>query len=115
MNEYGKVKVSETNNAFDVFALLQKTPERYLSDPNIYALQDFINGYLTGNPYPKGEPPFWSFKFFLMEKSTRKPEERFITTISEILLAECGGDKYRAYDRFFEYLEMYKNQESSQP
>lgn len=103
------MKIYESKRAFDILDLIKKNPERYLSDSNIIALQDFINGYLTGNPYPDDDPPFWDFDTFLLSESEFKYENGNRNLISRILLNECNGDKYQSFNRFFEYLELYKN------
>jgi len=63
------VKVYKSKSVFDTLELIQSNPERYLSKISIIALQDFINRYLIGNPYPEDQPPFWDFDNFLLVES----------------------------------------------
>ena len=102
------MKVYHTKSAFDILELIRQNPERYLSDSSIVALQDFINGYLKGNPYPEDQPPFWDFNNFLLAKSEFEYKDGNQNLISKILLKECNGDKYASFNKFFEYLELYK-------
>lgn len=106
------MKVYNSNSAFDILELIQKNPERYLSDKSIIALQDFINGYLSGNPYPDDQPSFWDFDTFLLGKSEFEYNGGNRNLISRILMNECNQDEYESFNRFFKYLELYKKKAS---
>lgn len=103
------MKIYQSKSAFDTLELIRNNPKRYLSNSSIIALQDFINGYLRGNPYPDDQPPFWDFGNFLLDKSDFEYKDGNRNLISRILLNECNGDEYESFNKFFEYLELYKN------
>ncbi len=107
MGNYNNTKILESNKIYDVLYLIEKHPERYLSSKTITALQDFLNGYLTGNPYPKDMPPFENFSgFLLITTGLEYTDNRNL--IARILLHESNGDELKAFNNFFKSLEDYK-------
>jgi hypothetical protein len=108
MEEKKNIKIYRGKKAFDILELIRIHPERYISNKNINALQDFLNGYLAGNPYPDDNPPFWNFDHFLLEQTNFDIKNGNQNLISKILLAESHGDGNKAFDIFFDYLAEYK-------
>jgi hypothetical protein len=104
------VKIFDSKKVYDILQLIKNNPLRYLSSKTISSLQDYINGYLSGNPYSIDEPPFWDFDNYLLSKTDARLENGYRNLISKLLLKECDGDEKKAFTRFFEYLEEYKSQ-----
>lgn len=102
------MKVYSYAKIFDLLELLKENPLKFLSEASVVALQDFLNGYLKGNPHPKDDPPFWNFEGYMIEKTGFKPTEGNTHLISRILLKECCGDQHAAFIKFFIYLEEFK-------
>lgn len=96
-------------SAFNLFKVVKAHPSRYISSETISSLQDFINGYLIGNPYPDDNPPFWNFCNYLLNETDFEYKNGNRNLIARILLEECNGDELLAYECFFKYLEKYKS------
>ena len=107
MEEYNNFTIFESDKIYDVLHLIEEYPEKHLSSKTITALQDFLNGYLNGNPYPKDMPPFESFSGFLLTATNFDYKDNR-NLIAKILLHESKGDEFKAFNNFFKYLEDYK-------
>ena len=110
MKKHNELTIYEMKKAYDMLFVLEANPNRFISSNTITALQDFINGYLTGNPYPEDSPPFWDFQNYLISVTKFKYEGGTKNVIAKILLKECNDDQKESYLRFFEYLKQYKNE-----
>jgi len=110
MKKDDELTIYEMNKAYDMLFVLEAKPDRFISSKTITALQDFLNGYLTGNPYPDDSPPFWDFQNYLIGVTKFKYEGGTNNVISTVLLKECNDDQNKSYQRFFDYLKQYKNE-----
>ena len=109
MEERDGIRTYDVKKAFDILELIKIFPERYLTENTINSLQDFLNGYLCGNPYPDDEPPFWNFNNWLLGQTKFQYEGGKKNLTSRILLHETKGDQDAAFLLFFEFLDKYKN------
>ena len=107
------IKVIQARKIYEQLALIQKRPWLLLTSKSITALQNYLNGYtmwIIGDrdAYHPGEPIFDDFKYWLLRKDDRAAS--LDNPYSKVLLRECEGNEEKAFDRFFEYLEVYKKE-----
>lgn len=111
--EGNNIKVVEARKIYEQLALIQERPWLLLTSKSITALQNYLNGYtmwIIGDKdaYHPGEPMFDDFKYWLLNKTNT--QTHLGNPYSRVLLRECEGDEEKAFDRFFEYLEVYKKE-----
>ena len=114
--EEDELNVISVRKIYELLNLIHKKPELWLTSKSIISLQNFLNGFMIlglGNDiYHNGEPDFNEYKYWILSKG--KACTGVGNVFSEVLLAECKGDEVKAFEKFFEYLEMFKKNFISQ-
>jgi hypothetical protein len=113
--ESSEIIIIHARKVYEMLGSIQKKPTIFLTSKSITALQDFLNGYMTlgiGNEdlSNAGDPDFPNFKYWFLHTTKQYGELGF--PYKRVLLEECKGDEVKAFDRFFEYLEAYKQEEA---
>ncbi len=111
--EKDDIKVIDGTKIYEQLALVQKRPTLLLTSKSITALQNYLNGYIVWalsnkDAYHPNEPDFNNFKYWLLAKNNVVTD--IASPYSRMLLLECKGDEEKAFDRFFEYLDKYKQE-----
>jgi hypothetical protein len=103
------MNVVSSKNIYEVLEMIRKKPELCLTSRTISSLQNFLNGYLMIMPYDierkDGYPPFDEFKLWVLHQ-----KKGFIgvgNPYSSFFLSESGGEEEKAFNQFFQYLELF--------
>jgi len=108
-NEETEIEVISAGKIYELLELIRRKPY-FLTSKSITSLQDFLNGYLIRgfeDIYNSGDPDFGEFKYWILNKN--KEIEGIGHPFSQVLLKEYAGDEEKAFEKFFVYLEEFKN------
>jgi hypothetical protein len=106
------IKIISSRKIYEVLDFIKRRPEILLTSKSITGLQNFINGYMqlgvADDIYHPGEPRLDEFNYWILNKD--KGLTGIQNPYSRVLLKECNGDEFKAFDRFFEYLNEFKKE-----
>ena len=108
-----QMQITYARKIYEMLDIIHKRPTLFLNSKSISALENFLSGYciwaLDNNEiYNPGEREFNDFKYMVMNSTDISSGIEF--PFSRALLKECKGDEALAFERFFEYLEIYKSE-----
>lgn len=109
MSNLEGINIIDTSNIYELLAFLKRRHNFYLTSKSITSLQNFLNGYLLNKvPNNEEEMVFYNYKYWLKEKANDDGDLSF--PYSRSLLKICNGDEEKAFDKFFELLDEYREQ-----
>lgn len=93
------------NNIIDVLGIAQRNPRLWLTSKSIYALQNFLSGYLFAIGYNIDDKSYEVFSDFQIYLAKDNVLPKLIKFPDYLINEEC--DEYAAFDEFFVQLETF--------
>ena len=107
------IKIVSARKIYEVLDSMRSKPYLWLTSKSITALQNFMNGYLqlgyANDIYNKDEPFIDEFKYWILSRD--EDHSGVGNPYSDVLLRECDGDEEKAFDKFFECLDEFKQEQ----
>lgn len=104
------IEIFEGKNVFDVLELIKRKPLNFLPQKTLSCLQSFLNGYYAFTSYLELQSDevldFHDFTFRI--RSKLNPQLSKENTFTKVLLPLCKNDEEKAFNLFYEELEIYK-------